>query len=184
GRGRRKERNFSRDWIKHTQIPMYENQHVVFDVVTHEVQPRPEIEGRGMYLNCTGNVHMHGVIFEIPPGKALAPRKTFFEQVFIGLRGNGYTLFGEDPHKNKVEWGEGSLFAGPLNVMHRHYNGSSKPARLLAITSFPFMLQVFGNLGLVNNLNFQFMDRYISAHDYFSKTVHSGKRTDITNYVK
>ena len=106
GGGGRIERNFYRDWIKHTKIPRYDNQHSVFDVVTHEVQPWPEIEGRGMYLNFTGNVHMDGVIFEVPPGKALAPRKNFFEQVFIGLRGNGYTLFGEGPRKNKVEWGE------------------------------------------------------------------------------
>src|SRR6266852_8918125 len=151
GGGGRIERNFYRDWTKHTKVPKFDDPYSVYDVVTQEVLPWPEIEGRGLYLNFTGNVHMDGVIFEIPAGKALAPRKNFFEQVFIGLRGNGYTLFGEGPRKNKVEWGEGSLFAGPLNVMHRHYNGSSKPARLLAITSFPFMLQVFGNLGLVNN---------------------------------
>ena len=184
GGGGRIERNFYRDWIKHTKIPRYDNQHVVFDVVRHEVQPWPEIEGRGMYLNFTGNVHMDGVIFEVPPGKALAPQKNFFEQVFIGLRGNGYTLFGEGPRKNKVEWGEGSLFAGPLNVMHRHYNSSSKPARLLAITSFPLMLQMFGNLELVNNLNFQFTDRYSGAPDYFTKTERVRKRWDKTNFVK
>lgn len=185
GGGGRVERNFYRDWAKHTKIPKYENPYSVFDVVTHEVHAWPEIEGRGMYLNFTGNVHMDGVIFEIAPGKALAPRKNFFEQVFIGLRGNGYTLFGDGPHKNKVEWGEGSLFAGPLNVMNRHYNGSAtKPARLLAITSFPFMLQVFGNLGLINNLNFQFTDRYNGAPDYFAKTERVRKRWDKTNFVK
>src|SRR3989442_12089497 len=81
GGGGRIERNFYRDWTKHTKVPKYDNPYSVFDVVTHEVHPWPEIEGRGMYLNFTGNVHMDGVIFEIPPGKALAPRKTFFEQV-------------------------------------------------------------------------------------------------------
>src|SRR5436309_9376252 len=68
--------------------------------------------------------------------------------------------------------------------MHRHYNGSAKPARLLAITSFPFMLQVFGNLGLVNNLNFQFADRYNGAPDYFTKTERVRKRWDKTNFIK
>ena len=184
GGGGRIERNFYRDWAKHTKVPKIDDPYSVFDVVTQEVQPWPEIEGRGLYLNFTGNVHMDGVIFEIPPGKALAPRKTFFEQVFIGLRGNGHTLFGEGPHQNKVEWGEGSLFGGPLNVMHRHYNAGSQPARLLAITSFPFMLQVFGSLGLINNLNFQFPDRYNGAPDYFSKTDRVRKRWDKTNFVK
>jgi len=185
GGGGRIERNFYRDWAKHTRIPKYDNPYSVFDVVTHEVRPWPEIDGRGLYLNFTGNVHMDGVIFEIAPARALAPRKNFFEQVFIGLRGNGYTLFGEGARKNKVEWGEGSLFAGPLNVMHRHYNGSAtQPARLLAITSFPFMLQVFGNLGLVNNLNFEFTDRYNGAPDYFTKSERVRKRWDKTNFVK
>ncbi len=184
GGGGRIERNFYRDWAKHTKVPKIDDPYSVYDVVTQEVLPWPEIEGRGLYLNFTGNVHMDGVIFEIPAGKALAPRKNFFEQVFIGLRGNGYTLFGEGPRKNKVEWGEGSLFAGPLNVMHRHYNSSAKPARLLAITSFPFMLQVFGNLGLINQLSFQFTDRYNGAADYFSKTERVRKRWDKTNFVK
>ncbi len=184
GGGGRIERNFYRDWAKHTKVPKIDDPYSVYDVVTQEILPWPEIEGRGLYLNFTGNVHMDGVIFEIPAGKALAPRKNFFEQVFIGLRGNGYTLFGEGPRKNKVEWGEGSLFAGPLNVMHRHYNSSAKPARLLAITSFPFMLQVFGNLGLINQLSFQFTDRYNGAADYFSKTERVRKRWDKTNFVK
>ena len=58
GGGGRIERNFYRDWAKRTKIPKYDNPYSVFDVATHEVQPWPEIEGRGMYLNFTGNVHM------------------------------------------------------------------------------------------------------------------------------
>lgn len=186
GGGGRVERNFYRDWTETTNVPKIDDPYSVFDVINQEVQPWPEIEGRGLYLNFTGNVHMDGVIFEILPGagKALAPRKNFFEQVFIGLRGNGHTLFGEGPRKATVEWGEGSLFAGPLNVMHRHYNGGSEPARLLAITSFPFMLQVFGSMNLINNLNFPFTDRYDGASDYFSKTERVHKRWDKTNFVK
>ena len=185
GGGGRIERNFYRDWTRQTDVPKIDDPYSVYDVATQEVQPWPEIEGRGLYLNFTGNVHMDGVIFEIPPGKALAPRKNFFEQVFIGLGGNGYTMFGEGPRKTKVEWGEGSLMAGPINVMHRHYNSrSSRPARLLAITSFPLMLQIFGNQGLLNNLNFHFTDRYNGAAGYFSKTERVRKRWDKTNFVK
>src|SRR2546421_721213 len=78
---------------------------------------------------------------------------------------------------NKVEWAEGSLFAVPVNVEHRHYNtDSAHPARLLYITSFPFMLQVFGSMGLINDLNFNFNDRYDGAPDYFTSTKRVRKR--------
>ncbi|HEY3026099.1 MAG TPA: hypothetical protein VGJ55_08115 [Pyrinomonadaceae bacterium] len=185
GGGGRIERNFYRDWTKHTRIPKIDDPYSVYDVVNQEVQPWPEIGGRGLYLNFTGNVHMDGVINEIAPGKALVPRQHFFEQVFIGLKGHGYTLFGSGPRKNKVEWGEGSLFAGPVNVPYRHFNGdSAHPARLLAITSFPFMLQVFGNLDLINGLKFSFTDRYNNEPDYFKKTDRVRKRWDKTNFVK
>ena len=171
GGGGRLERNFYRDWTRHTNVPKIDDPYSVYDVVTQEVKPWPEIGGRGLYLNFTGNVHMDGVIYEIPEGKALVPRQHFYEQVFIVLKGRGHTLFGEGPRKTKVEWGEGSLFAGPVNVVYRHFNDdSTHPARLLAITSFPFMLQVFGNLDLINNLNFAFKDRYNNEQNYFSKT--------------
>lgn len=185
GGGGRVERDFYRDWLKESKVPQVEG-YSILDARSQEVHPWPEIEGRGVYLNFSGNVHMDGVIFEIPAGKALAPRRNFFEQVFICLGGNGYTEFGEGRRKNKVSWGEGSLFAGPLNVAHRHFNGSvSKPARLFAITSFPFMLQVFGNLGLINHLNFDFADRYNNNQsDYFTKTVRIRKRWDKTNFIK
>ncbi|MDQ3817564.1 MAG: twin-arginine translocation signal domain-containing protein [Acidobacteriota bacterium] len=185
GGGGRIERNFYRDWTRHTNVPKIDDPYSVYDVVTQEVKPWPEIGGRGLYLNFTGNVHMDGVIYEIPEGKALVPRQHFYEQVFIVLKGRGHSLFGAGPRKAKVEWGEGSLFAGPVNVPYRHFNDdSSHPARLLAITSFPFMLQVFGNLDLINNLNFAFKDRYNDEPDYFSKTERVRKRWDKTNFVK
>ena len=128
---------------------------------------------------------MDGVIYEIPPGKAMAPRHNFYEQNVIGLVGRGYTIFGEGARTSKVEWGEGSLFAAPMNVLHRHYNSDpAKPARLLAITTFPFMLQVFGSLRLVNNLAFNFTDRYDGSPDYFSKSKRIEERWDETNFVK
>jgi hypothetical protein len=46
------------------------------------------------------------------------------------------------------------------------------------------MLQVFGNLDLINNLNFAFKDRYSDEPDYFSKTERVRKRWDKTNFVR
>jgi quercetin dioxygenase-like cupin family protein len=181
GGGGRIERDFYRQWIKNSKLPMVEG-YSILDAAKQEVQPWPETDGRGLYLNFSGNVHMDAVIQEIPPGKALTPAKHFYEQLTYVLSGRGYTTFGG---KNKVEWGEGSLFAVPVNVEHRHYNSdSAHPARLLYITSFPFMLQVFGSMGLINDLNFNFNDRYSGAPGFFTSTTRVRQRWDKTNFVK
>jgi quercetin dioxygenase-like cupin family protein len=182
GGGGRIERDFYRQWLKNSKLPMAEG-YSILDAAKQEVQPWPETGGRGLYLNFSGNVHMDSVIQEIPAGKALTPGKHFYEQITYVLSGRGYTTFGDG--KKKIEWGEGSLFAVPVNVEHRHYNSdSAHPARLLFVTSFPFMLQVFGSMGLINDLNFNFNDRYDGAADYFTSTRRVRKRWDKTNFVK
>jgi mannose-6-phosphate isomerase-like protein (cupin superfamily) len=184
GGGGRVERNFYRDWTKTSKVPMAEG-YSILDAATQEVQPWPEIGGRGMYLNFSGNVHMDGAIMEIPSGKALLPARKFYEQLVYCLAGRGTTTFGDGRNQNKVHWGEGSLFAIPMNVLHQHKNDDSQhPARLLAITTFPFALQVFGSMGLINDTNFSFGDRYDGSPDYFSKTERIQKRWDKTNFVK
>ena len=184
GGGGRIERNFYRDWTKATKAPMVEG-YSILDAKTKEVHPWPEIGGRGLYLNFSGNVHMDGVIMEIPSGKSLLPSQKFYEQLVVVLSGRGTTTFGDGPQQNKVNWGEGSLFAIPMNVLLRHQNADSQhPARLLAITSFPFALQVFGSMGLINDTKFSFTDRYDGAPDYFSNTDRVRKRWDQTNFVK
>jgi len=184
GGGGRVERNFYREWTKTSKVPMVEG-YSIYDAKHQAVLPWPEIGGRGLYLNFSGNVHMDGVILEIPEGKALEPRRNFYEQLYYVLGGRGSTIFGEGKQQNKVEWGEGSLFAAPVNVIHRHHNSDpAHPARLLAVTTFPFMLQVFGSLKLINNLNFDFADRYNQQPDYFTTTKRVRKRWDKTNFVR
>ena len=184
GGGGRLERDFYRDWTKKSRVPMAEG-YSIYDARAAEVRPWPEIEGRGLYLNFSGNVHMDGVILEIPEGKALAPRRTAYEQLLYVLKGRGYTQVGESPKQQKVEWAEGSLFTVPLNVAHRHFNAeSAQPARLLAVTTFPFMMQVFGSLGMINDLKHDFTERYDGRADYYTGAKQIHKRWWRTNYVR
>ncbi len=184
GGGGRIERDFYREWIKKSKVPMLEG-YSLLDAAKQEVLPWPETGGRGLYLNFSGNVHMDAVIEEIPPGKALGPKRHFYEQITYVLTGRGHTMFGDGNKANRAAWGEGSMFTVPVNVLHRHYNDdSSHPARLLHITTFPFMMQVFGSLGVINDTNFNFNDRYDGSADYFNSTARVRQRWDKTNLVK
>jgi gentisate 1,2-dioxygenase len=128
---------------------------------------------------------MDGVILEIPEGKALAARRTAYEQLLYVLKGRGYTQVGAPGRQQRVEWSEGSLFTVPLNVPHRHFNGeAAQPARLLAVTTFPFMMQVFGSLGMINDLKHDFTERYDARSDYYTDAKQIHKRWWRTNYVK
>src|SRR6266700_5424209 len=124
GGGGRIERNFYREWTKTSKVPMVEG-YSIMDAKTQEVHPWPEIGGNGAYLNFSGNVHMDGAIMEIPSGKSLVPARKFYEQLVYCLVGRGTTTFGDSHHQNKVHWGEGSLFAIPMNVLHQHKNDDS-----------------------------------------------------------
>jgi quercetin dioxygenase-like cupin family protein len=184
GGGGRIERNFYRDWIKTSKAPMVEGYSII-DAKTQEVHPWPEIGGNGVYLNFSGNVHMDGMILEIPAGKGLLQTRRFYEQLVVCLAGHGSTIIGNAPHTNRVDWGEGSLFSVPMNVLHQHKNGDLQhPARLLAITTFPLSMNLFGSRGLITDSNFSFSDRYDGSPDYFSKTERVEKRWDKTNFVK
>jgi oxalate decarboxylase/phosphoglucose isomerase-like protein (cupin superfamily) len=184
GGGGRAERNFYREWTKTSKVPMVEG-YSIMDAKTQEVHAWPEIGGNGAYLNFSGNVHMDALIMDIPNGKALLATRKFYEQLVVCLAGRGTTTVGTAPHANKVEWGEGSLFSIPMNVMHQHKNGDSQhPARLLAITTFPLSLNLFGSRGLITDTNFSFADRYDGAPEYYTKSERVEKRWDKTNFVK
>ncbi len=184
GGGGRLERNYYRDWAKKSRVPMVEG-YSILDARQQEARPWAEIGGRGLYLNFSGNVHMDGVILEIPEGKALSPRRNFYEQLLYVLRGRGYTTFGGGRSQQKLEWGEGSLFTAPLNVRHRHFNSDpAQSARLLAVTTFPFMLQVFGSLGMIHDSEFDFTDRYDGRPGYFKDSKQMHKRWWRTNFVR
>src|SRR5215510_2069200 len=184
GGGGRLERDFYRDWIKTSKAPMVEG-YSILDAKTQEVQPWPDIGGRGVYLNFSGNVHMDAAIWEIPDGKALIQRHHFYEQIVYVLAGRGYTTFTQGKRQNKFEWVEGSLFSIPMNLVHRHFNSdSAHPARLLVISTFPYALQSFGSVGLLNNMQYDFNDRFDGSSDYFKRNERIRKRWEQANFVK
>src|SRR5256714_15085244 len=89
GGGGRIERDFYREWIKTSKVPMLEG-YSLLDAAKQEVQPWPEIGGRGLYLNFFGNVHIDGGIQEIQAGEDPGTPPGFFRPKVLRTQGPGH----------------------------------------------------------------------------------------------
>jgi hypothetical protein len=77
------------------------------------------------------------------------------------------------------EWQTGSLFAPPLNTWHRLLNGSgTEPARFLAVTAAPLVMDVFHSPEFVFGCDYPFTDRYDGRGDYFQTVDERRERPD------
>ncbi|HEU4344543.1 MAG TPA: ethanolamine ammonia lyase-activating protein [Candidatus Binatia bacterium] len=136
-----------------------------------DLHPWPRMDGRGVYLNLDGTEGVNDCyICEISPGKSLRPQKHLFEELVFVVSGHGATTVWRDgQRKQTFEWGAGSLFSPPLNTWYQHFNGQGdRPARLLAMTNAPTVLNLFHNIDFVFNCDYPFTDRYAGEEDFFS----------------
>jgi quercetin dioxygenase-like cupin family protein len=143
----------------------------VGDLRTIEVKPWARREALGSYVVLDGSGGVNDAyVLEIPPGKATAPQQQLFEEMIYILDGNGSTQVWYDENKKvSFEWKTGSLFAIPLNARHRHFNGrGDKPARYLAVTSAPVVMNLYHNLEFVFNTPYTFDDRFSGQDNYFA----------------
>jgi oxalate decarboxylase/phosphoglucose isomerase-like protein (cupin superfamily) len=94
-------------------------------------------------------------------------------------------VWNDPASKHTFEWQEGSVFSPPLNSSYQHFNGNgAEPARYLAVTTAPCMINLLHNTDFIFNCNYVFTDRFDSQTDYFnsSGTWYAG-RTWQTNFV-
>jgi gentisate 1,2-dioxygenase len=110
-------------------------------------------------------------VCEIPAGKNLNPQQFLYEELIYIVSGIGATTIRDREGREQIfEWKEGSVFAIPLNCWHQHFNADGKqPARYVAVTSAPLMMNLFNDLDFVFNNDFQFKRRYAGEEDYFRK---------------
>src|SRR2546430_8623839 len=158
-------------WQQAQKIPINRG-FFIEDLRKVEVAPWDYKGGMGAFINLEGAGGTNdGYVCEIPPGTKLKPQKHLYEEMVYILDGHGATsVWQQNGKKQTFEWHPGSLFAIPLNAEYQHFNGQGNAAvRYFAVTSAPFMMNLFHNLNFIFANDFIFSDRFPpEEEDYFS----------------
>jgi quercetin dioxygenase-like cupin family protein len=150
-------------------IPVYRDIGIsrVQDLSLHDW---PRMGGRGHYIQLHGTEGKWGCyVVEVPGAGALNTEKHVYEEIFLVVEGRGSTevWLEEGGPKHVFEWQQGSLFSIPVNAYHRIVNATSSPALLLAGTTAPNLMNLFGNTDFIFNCPYNFTDRYSSSEDFY-----------------
>lgn len=124
-------------------------------------------------------------VMEIAPGGKLEPHRQMYEEMIFVLDGRGSTRVWNNAGQSVgFEWKAGAIFGIPLNCWHQHFNGSgSSPARYMAVTNAPPVINLYKNLDFVFNNPFEFSDRFNGEPDYFAAKNDRELWTIRTNYI-
>jgi gentisate 1,2-dioxygenase len=142
----------------------------VTNLRTLEVGPSERLGVAGAHIRLTGGEGVNDAyICEIPPGASTKPQRYLFEEVIYVLSGKGESvIWSPGTDKQTVLWQSGSIISPPLNSWRQHVNRGTEPARLVAITNAPIVVDLFHNLDFVFNNDFIFHDRYDGDASDFS----------------
>lgn len=156
-------------WIEQEGVPIVEG-YGVEDVTKIARKPWPRLGGTGAYIQLKGSGGVTGMyVVEIPSGGALRPERHIYDKLMYVLKGRGGTeVWQEEGHKQLFEWGEGSIFAPPLNAWHRLVNGAGEPAVFLAVTTAPMIWDIFRDQNFIFNNDYHFKSRYHGEEGYFN----------------
>jgi oxalate decarboxylase/phosphoglucose isomerase-like protein (cupin superfamily) len=141
------------------------------DLHAVDLKPWARRGGRGVFLNHDASRTSNDCyVCEIPAGKQLEPQRQLFEEMVYVLDGRGSTSVWNDADKRiTFEWKAGAIFAIPLNTWHQHFNCSgTQPARYVAVTNAPVIINAFGDLNFVFNTPYDFTERFNGEPEYFA----------------
>jgi oxalate decarboxylase/phosphoglucose isomerase-like protein (cupin superfamily) len=172
-------------WVRSEGLDII-SAHYVRNLRHVELKPWLRRGGRGVFINHEASRTTNDCyVCEILPGKALAPQCQLYEEMIFVLEGHGSTMvWNSRGQRVSFEWKAGAIFGVPLNTMHQHFNGSGQtPARFVAVTNAPPVINLYGDLNFIFGANWDFTDRFAGEPDYFSaKAVQSGLRLE-TNLI-
>jgi len=145
--------------------------HYVRNLKTVDLKPWARRGGRGVFINHEASqVTNDCYVCEIAPGGALNPQRQMYEEMILVLSGRGSTTAWNNAGASiAFEWKAGAIFAIPLNCRHQHFNGSGQvPARFVAVTNCPSVLNMYDDLEFLFDLDFTFKGRFSGEPDFFS----------------
>ena len=178
-------KSYYQRWVESQGVPQIVASYIE-DVDKLELARWDRKGGKGAFLNMEGTEDTNDMyICEIPPGGKLNPDRHMYEEMVIIISGQGATrIWLPNQRPIEFEWQEGSLFSLPLNAHYQHFNGTGKPARYLAVTTAPLVINLYHDLGFVFNCPYEFRNRFAGEEDFFSSpgTMH-GVRIWETNFV-
>jgi mannose-6-phosphate isomerase-like protein (cupin superfamily) len=175
------------DWVGSQGVERIVDYYVE-DLRTVALRDWPRKGGKGVFINLVGTEDTNDAyLCEIPPGGELKPDRHLYEELVYIVSGRGATKVWQssDDEPTTFEWQAGSLFAIPLNAGYQHFNASgTEPARYLAVTSAPLIINLFHDPEFVMQCPHEFRGRFAGGADYFSGsgTMH-GERVWETNFV-
>lgn len=168
-----------------TEIPMFEGL-VIEDIARIALKPWPAMgeDISGLYLRFSDYQINDGRLLELPAGRHSVVERHLYEKGIYVVEGSGYTTVQQEGKaEDRVVWKAGDLFSIPLNVRHQHFNDGDGPARLLAVTSFPLVLNIMASEEFVTANPYVFEDRYDGAPGYFSDQGDAESIRVIANYI-
>lgn len=158
------------EWMQKEGIPIHEGVACIEDITELPRRPWARMGGSGTFIELEGTKQAGKLVYvaEIPGGGALEPEKHLYDELIYILKGRGLSeVWHEGQSKRTFEWGEGSLFAIPLNAWHRLVNGSRQPVLFFAVSNAPVVMEDLRNTEFIFNCDYKFTDRYIGQTNYF-----------------
>jgi len=156
------------DWLESEDIPVLTG-YAVTNLRTVALKPWARLGASGAHIRLIGGEGVSDAyLLEIAGGGLTQAQRYLFEEVLYVLSGQGETaIWTPGTEKQTVQWRAGSILSPPLNAWRQHFNRGSSPARILAITNAPAVIDLFHNLDFVFNNDFVFRDRYDGDADDF-----------------
>jgi oxalate decarboxylase/phosphoglucose isomerase-like protein (cupin superfamily) len=157
-------------WVRDEGLEII-SAHYVPNLRAVELRPWERRGGAGIFLNHEASRTSNDCyVCEIPVAGKLAPQRQLYEEMILVLEGQGSTAVWNDAGARvSFEWGEGAIFAVPLNTWHQHFNGSgAKPARFVAVTNLPAVINLYDDADFIFNTTYDFAGRFAGEPDYFT----------------
>ena len=164
-------------------IPTFEGL-VIQDARTEPLKPWDGLGVDGLYIKMADYQITDGWILEIPAKGRTKPQRHMFEAGMYFFGGPGHIVIQQEQKQPLwIEFNYRTLFSIPLNVRYQLFNDSEQPVRVVAVTSFPFVINSTNNVDFVFNNPFEFRDRYDAEEDFTNKNEHVYENQTITNLV-